>query len=314
MQNKQNLVIDRVSLEGDLQKFLAAEILKKSPHIPVEKNISVDEFKEKYVAKNKPVILRGIIDQWPAIEKWDFDYFANQHGNVEIDVNLYNPANTKKSNIKSLVNDIKTKAHELPIYLQEWWFQTVCPDLVNDVSIPNHFAEDQNFKIFGYHNFTLWIGAKGASTPVHQDMPYVNIWTSQIRGKKEWILFDKNATLLAGDDGKPDYQEFLSNPNNHVSYCILEKGDVLYVPYKWWHRAVTLEDAISLNTFYINDEIVRRYVTNVLSIPLAVALNKDLLQEHDMRRYNICMTRINMLSNLLGLNKDDILNVKSGVS
>lgn len=310
MKNTQNLISDRFLLEKDMEAFLEERILKTAPHVPVEENISPEEFEEKYVKANKPVILRGLVDKWPALEKWDFDFFAREHGEVAVNTNLYDAKHIKASNLNDLVKEIKNPTLDYAVYLQEWWFQNSCPDLLKDIIVPKNFAKDQNLKLLGFYNSTLWIGAKGAFTPVHQDTVYANIWTVQIKGKKEWILFDKNAVLKSDKNGNRDFDEFLANKDNHVMYCYLQKGDVLYVPYKWWHRARTLENAISLNTFFITDEIVQRYIRDVFSIPMAVALNKELLQKHDPMRYNICMGRINILSELLGYNKENVLNVK----
>ena len=305
-----NLISDRIQLEKDIVGFFGAELLKKAPHVPIEKNISAQDFEKKYVKTNKPVILRGLVDQWPALKKWDFDYFAKQHGDVAVNTNLYDAKKIKASNLAALIKEIKEPTLDYAVYLQEWWFQNSCPDLLSDIVIPEHFSQDQNIKLLGFYNSTLWVGAKGAFTPVHQDTVYANIWTVQIRGKKEWMLFDKNAVLKSDKNGNRDFDEFLANPDNHVTYCYLEQGDVLYVPHKWWHRARTLENAISLNTFFITEEIVKRYIADMFSIPMAVAMNKDLLQKHDPMRYNICMGRLNILSELLGYNKENILNVK----
>ncbi len=306
-----NFAITPIKLEEDIKSFLGQRIREESSHVPIETDLDPKDFQTKYVLRNRPVILRGVVDKWSASSKWDFNYFANEYGEIEVNVNLYDLKNTKQSNLKSLVKDIKNSDSNNPVYLQEWWFQTVCPNLLNDIKVPEYFVNDQNLKLFGFYNSTLWIGAKGAFTPIHQDSVFSNVWTAQIRGKKEWILFDKNAVLKSDGNGGGDYDDFLSNQNNGVIHCTLEAGDILYVPYKWWHRAQTLEDAISLNTFYITDEIVKRYISNVFSIPMAVALNRDLLQQHDMMRYNICMTRINILSELLGYDKENILKIKS---
>lgn len=310
MTTQQNLMQNYLQVEQDLKGFLGEKIRHNSPRISIEKNISPEEFKDKYVLQNKPVILRGVLDKWPAMSKWDFDYFANLCGDAEVNVNLYDVKNTKRSNIKTLVKEMKKATIDAPVYLQEWWFQNICPDLLNDIVVPNYFTDDQNMKLLGFYNSTLWIGTKGAFTPLHQDSVFANIWTTQIRGKKEWILFNKNAVLNALKDGKADYEEFLANPENGVTYCLIEKGDVMYVPHKWWHRARTLEDSVSLNTFYITDEIVKRYLANIFAIPMAVALNKELLQNNDPMRYNICMARLDILSELLGYDKNNILKIR----
>lgn len=35
--------------------------------------LSIDEFREKYERANKPVIIRGCTEKWPAYYKWNFD-------------------------------------------------------------------------------------------------------------------------------------------------------------------------------------------------------------------------------------------------
>ncbi|MDA0781110.1 MAG: cupin-like domain-containing protein [Rickettsiales bacterium] len=312
MQKK--ILLERVRLESDIRKFLGEKILNNCPQVAVETNISPELFYEKYVLQNKPVVIKGLLDGWSAYSKWDFDYFANNFADANVVMDLYDIKKTEKSSLKEGIRQIKSASTDKPVYLQEWWFQYDCPAILEDFTIPPHFENDENLRLFGYVNSTLWLGSKGACTPIHDDSVYSNIWVSQIKGCKEWMLFDKNACLFAKDDGEPDYEEFLRNPDNNVMHYRVQKGDTLYVPHKWWHRAYTLEDAISLNSFYISDEIVRRYIKDVLSIPMAVSLNSELLQEHDLRRYNICMTRIKMLCRFMKMDEENILGINTSSS
>jgi ribosomal protein L16 Arg81 hydroxylase len=38
--------------------------------------------------------------------------------------------------------------------------------------------------------------------------------------------------------------------------CVLEPGDILYIPSCWWHNVITLSPSISINVFYkhLDDE------------------------------------------------------------
>jgi ribosomal protein L16 Arg81 hydroxylase len=122
-------------------------------------------------------------------------------------------------------------------------------------------------------------------------------------------MFGKDAVLKSDAQGTPDYSEFLTNPDNQVCFAHVQQGDILYMPYKFWHEARTVESSISMNTFHISDEIVQRYLKNVLALPLALSLNRELLLEHDMRRYNLCMHRAGTMAKLLKLNPENILNI-----
>ena len=42
--------------------------------------LSRDEFLREYYATNRPVIITGMMDDWPAMRKWNLDYFAEKFG------------------------------------------------------------------------------------------------------------------------------------------------------------------------------------------------------------------------------------------
>ena len=35
-----------------------------------------------------PLVLRSLASSWPAVGKWDLDFFSTEHGNVEVEVTL----------------------------------------------------------------------------------------------------------------------------------------------------------------------------------------------------------------------------------
>ena len=50
--------------------------------------LSRGEFLERYYCANRPVIITGLMDDWPALGKWNLDYFAAKFGDREVDVQL----------------------------------------------------------------------------------------------------------------------------------------------------------------------------------------------------------------------------------
>lgn len=284
-----------------------------------EENLSVDEFKRCYVEHKRPVVLKGALKGRSTFEKWGFDFFAQNYGHTEVVSNLYDVQNTAQVPLSTLIDTITTGNSSHPVYLQEWWFQSHHPELLNDIMVPGFFADDKNAEVFGYMNHTLWIGQKSAYTPLHQDTVHANVWTAQLRGHKRWTLIDPAATLNETSSGEPDIKGFFQRSLPMIYETVLEEGDILYMPHKWWHRAETLSNAISLNTFYITADILQSYIRDVLSIPLAASLNRDLLQDKDPMRYNICLQRADILAKNMGLNAGNILNIdmsgaaKSGI-
>lgn len=277
--------------------------------IDEEEYISPQEFEDTYVKQKRPVVLKGGMRFMDAFRKWDLDFFAEQAGDVEVVSNLYDVENTSTSKLGHLIAGIQNKEADYPIYLQEWWFQHAQKELLNDILVPEYFANDQNLAVLGYMNHTLWIGQAGAFTPIHQDTVHANVWTGQIRGKKQWVLIDPTAEIHPLRSKEPDIEGFFAREKDKIYQSIIEEGDILYVPHKWWHRAETLTDSVSLNTFYITPDILSAYLRDILSIPLAASLNSSLLQKNDPMRYNVCVQRSEILANNLGLNAKNILGI-----
>jgi hypothetical protein len=48
--------------------------------------LSRDEFFEHYYFQNRPVIITGAFDSWPARTQWNFDYFRARCGDCEVEV------------------------------------------------------------------------------------------------------------------------------------------------------------------------------------------------------------------------------------
>jgi hypothetical protein len=48
--------------------------------------LSRDEFFEQYYFQNRPVIITGAFDFWPARTQWTFDYLRARCGNAEVEV------------------------------------------------------------------------------------------------------------------------------------------------------------------------------------------------------------------------------------
>lgn len=53
-------------------------------------NPDPEEFTREYVRKRRPAIITGLMDGWPAMERWDFDYFRKFFGDLDIHANIQN--------------------------------------------------------------------------------------------------------------------------------------------------------------------------------------------------------------------------------
>ncbi len=47
-----------------------------------------DDFLRDYYTTNRPVIITGMMDDWPAMRKWNLDFFPDQFGDREVEVQM----------------------------------------------------------------------------------------------------------------------------------------------------------------------------------------------------------------------------------
>ena len=59
-----------------------------SAEIEHRHRLSRDEFLREYYSTNRPVIITGMMDDWPAMRKWNLDYFAEKFGDREVEVQM----------------------------------------------------------------------------------------------------------------------------------------------------------------------------------------------------------------------------------
>ena len=94
---------------------------------PVDKVASIDPavFRERYYNPMKPLVITDLAKQWPAYNKWDWDYFKTMVGNTEVGVynnvksDAYTPVNKADGYMKfgQYLDMIKQGPVELRIFL-----------------------------------------------------------------------------------------------------------------------------------------------------------------------------------------------------
>lgn len=152
------------------------------------------------------------------------------------------------------------------LYLQQVLSSNVGPKIVQDFL---HF----NWKFLGdvqrdlkWRDLTtnlLLVGMAGVTTPAHYD-EQENMF-AQIRGIKRCLLFgpdqfknlypypvhhpcDRQSQV---DFDNPDLTKFPKFTQAHAWECLLEPGEVLYIPTYWWHHIESLTDTVSINFWYL---------------------------------------------------------------
>ncbi len=240
---------------------------------------SPQAFLRGYVAANRPVIVQGVMERWPALTTWSWPHlaeFLGEHaGEVIVSANgLYpdylsepSPMTKVAMTFKELVErmfeaegtgarpPLLALGETYYIYGKSYLFEAF-PELLKDVSPPSCLGTTP------VSTTSTWISSKGCVTPLHYDLP--NTLLCQVRGSKEVHLFDPqqyDRLYLRGarfpgfdnferqsqvDIHHPDFAAFPEFRRAVALSVTLREGEALFIPSNWFHEVETLEPSISV--------------------------------------------------------------------
>ncbi|KAM3339800.1 F-box protein isoform X1 [Capsicum galapagoense] len=258
------------------QSWLCANLEMKSEwlerdNVVRRKGVSVDEFVMNFEEPNKPVLLEGCLENWPALEKWNREYLIEKCGDVRFSVG---PVEMKLEDYFRYADQVR---EERPLYLFDPKFVEKVPQLGKDFDVPIYFNEDL-FSVLGYERPDYrWIiiGPAGSGSSFHIDPNSTSAWNAVIKGSKKWILFPPDV-VPPGVHPSPDGAEVASpvsimewfmnfynatkNLKKRPIECVCKAGEVIFVPNGWWHLVINLEDSIAITQNFVS----RRNLLNVL--------------------------------------------------
>lgn len=219
-------------------------------------------FVSSYLSRNRPVILQGAMDDWPAYKKWDLEYFRQVHGGASVsiqdgrDSDPHYERNQKFFRKEVVFSDFIDRLNETES--SNDFYMTAGNMAQHKESIPKIFADSDSVNIgdgylTGQTEGSLWIGPKGTVTPLHFDM--VNNLFCQIRGSKRvrlvpswslpWVYNDYHVYSDV-DAAQPDFDNHPLFKNATVYDFVVNAGEILFIPIGWWHHLESLEVSISL--------------------------------------------------------------------
>jgi len=232
--------------------------------IPRKHKLNREEFFRDYYCLNRPVIITGMLDDWPALKKWNVDYLQAQYGdrlievqtnrnsNSRYEIECSDPRHRQTMTVTQVVDKIRKADKSNDIYVtagNSSLNRRALNELWSDITqLPEYL--DGNSPQDGF----FWFGPAGTITPLHHDL--TNNFMAQVYGRKKITLipsydilrvynnFHCFSELDIGNVNKEKYPLF-SRAN--TLELTLNPGEILFLPVACWHYVEALDNSITMS-------------------------------------------------------------------
>ncbi|KAK1433838.1 hypothetical protein QVD17_10756 [Tagetes erecta] len=216
--------------------------------------LSYSDFVNKYLSKNEPVVITGLMADWRACRDWVMDdgkpnlqFISSNFGNSKVQVadcgsREFTDQKRLEMSVAGFIDHwLKLSSVEHGnLYLKDWHFVKEYPEYTA-YTTPLFFRDDWlNLYLDHYHMHEdcdayqkrddiscsdyrfVYMGAKGTWTPFHADVFRSYSWSANVCGKKQWYFLSPEQRHLVFD----------RNMKNSVYDIFEEVDDTIFPNFK----------------------------------------------------------------------------------
>jgi hypothetical protein len=168
----------------------------------------------------------------------------------------------------------------------EWPAFQLHPELYEDIKPAPAFVADWTLaldkdlrEVFqlacGRSYSAIFLGPQGSLSRLHQDFWHTHAYLAQIQGRKRVTLFSPaDSEFLYGglvDPEQPDFERFALFEKATAYECVIEPGEILFIPPSWWHHVRGLEKSITMSQNFFNETNFAAHMVRILrKLPVLV--------------------------------------------
>jgi len=225
--------------------------------------LSTTEFRRRHVARRRPAVFAGLVDDWPAVRRWNLEFLQSAYPAVAVTtaqvaagVVVMDPRRGllhEAEQLHGFVTALRGGARDR--YMMSS-LRELPEELRADAPPPDYLSGTR------LQNAKLWIGPSGIVSSMHRDL--ADNLHAQVAGRKRFTLvapqqsacvypnsfFDAVPNGCGVDIEHPDYARFPRLREAEMFVAELGPGDVIYIPRGWWHHVRTLDLSISVNFWW----------------------------------------------------------------
>lgn len=213
-----------------------------------------------------PCMIPGLARDWPASQKWTFDFFRSQYGHLTVEVKRHARRGkaSRRMRLDHYIDYLLTTQEASPYYLASWDFLPIAPELCQDFSLSPFWRDDWLVQVseeLRPRLLWLFLGPARTGFALHIDVGHTAAWNTQLVGRKRWAIFppDHDDILYQGEVNafQPDLQRHPNFSRAQGLYYTQEAGDTVYIPSRWWHQTEILEASIAVSGNFANQHNIQ---------------------------------------------------------
>ena len=262
-----------LSVYGQLSRMRASGAM-----VERRERLTREEFFEQYYFQNRPVIITGAFDSWPARTQWSFDYFRARCGDCEVEVQfgresdpnyeINQPNLKRKMPFREYVDLVERSRPTNDFYM------TANNTSINRASLAALWEDAPTIREYldpaSPDTGFFWFGPGGTKTPFHHDL--TNNFMAQVIGRKRIKLIPMSDTpymynhlhcYTQVDGNAIDATRFPAVQQANLIECTIGPGDLLFLPIGWWHYVEGLEPSVTMTytNFVVRNDFCNTYDT-----------------------------------------------------
>jgi len=218
----------------------------------------------RFARAGTPLLIEGSLDDCPAVGRWTAEYLREHAGSVRTKAYVFPDENIRI--------DPRTGFELLETSLGEYADEVLAGRAPGHYfhapvsALPDALRADLPDPVYCRgalrRRTNLWFSAPGTVTRLHFDLPHNLI--AQITGQKRFLLYPAREYrnlhpfrpwssvphVSQVDLGAPDVERFPRLPFASGFHCDLREGDMLFMPSRMWHYALSLGTSVTINHWW----------------------------------------------------------------
>ncbi|KAK3580713.1 hypothetical protein CHS0354_005717 [Potamilus streckersoni] len=272
----QEKVLVKMNINSESSRDGVLKFPKQVMRVHIE-DLSYADFFYKFALTSTPVVITGLATKM-TVAPWTMQHIKERAGNCFVTVKKTIPASVewarledaKRITVGEYIDKILSDDSSEKTYLFDWSLPLNCPQLAEEITMPKYFAGDFLQRTMAGSLYkdswpSLFIAPAGLTSELHVDAFASNFWMALFQGRKRWVFFDpvdlpmlypryehSFDPVFDVDLSCPDLEQYPLLRNVQPRECILEPGDVLFVPAGCPHRVENLDKSLAISGNFVD--------------------------------------------------------------